>query len=218
MGYRVMEITKAQLLLQKHGNIFTISGGLGTMFSFMLKSVMPGMLPVLFGWDIAVLVLFSMIIFLFSPLASGYHTRKIVLKKGIRYPIIDILIILASSMGLFIVFFLLTVNKGNPLGIIFCIFSVFLSWNSIQLLYTVHYAEIYYKNNGGVTFNNNNLPNFWDFLYLSYTIGMTYQVSDNNFSTTHFRKVALGHSLISFIFSTMLIAIVINFVAGLITG
>lgn len=67
MGYRVMEITKAQLLLQKHGNIFTISGGLGTMFSFMLKSVMPGMLPVLFGWDIAVLVLFSMIIFLFSP-------------------------------------------------------------------------------------------------------------------------------------------------------
>lgn len=77
-----MEITKAQLLLQKHGNIFIISGGLGTMFSFILKSVMPGMLPVLFGWDIAVLVLFSMIIFLFSPLASGSHTRKIVLKKA----------------------------------------------------------------------------------------------------------------------------------------
>lgn len=170
MGYRVMEMTKAQLLLQKHGNIFIISGGLGTIFTFVLKSVMPGMLPVLFGWDIAVLALFSMTIFLFFPLANGYHTKKIVLKKGIRYPIIDILIILASSMSLFIVFFLLTVNKGNLLGIIFCIFSVFLSWNSIQLLYTVHYAEIYYKNDGGVTFNNPKLPNFWDFLYLLYTI------------------------------------------------
>lgn len=72
-----MEMTKAQLLLQKHGNIFIISDGLGTMFSFVLKFIMPGMLPVLFGWDIAVLALFSMIIFLFPPLASGYHPRKL---------------------------------------------------------------------------------------------------------------------------------------------
>lgn len=47
---------------------------------------------------------------------------------------------------------------------------------------------------------------------------MKYQVSDNSFATNQFRKVALGHSLISFMFSTMLIAIIINFVAGLITG
>ncbi|WP_338139638.1 DUF1345 domain-containing protein [Weissella paramesenteroides] len=54
----------------------------------------------------------------------------------------------------------MTVDKGRPLGIICCIFSVFLSWNSIQLLYTIHYVEIYYKNNGGITFNNKRLPNF----------------------------------------------------------
>lgn len=100
-----MEMTKAQLLLQKHGNIFISSGVLGTVFLCMLKFAMPGMLPVLVGWDIAVLALFSLTTFLFFPLVSGGHTRKIVLKKGIRYPIIDLLIILASSMSLFIVFF-----------------------------------------------------------------------------------------------------------------
>ncbi|MDI6650889.1 DUF1345 domain-containing protein, partial [Leuconostoc suionicum] len=88
----------------------------------------------------------------------------------------------------------------------------------IQLLYAIHYTEIYYQNNGGVSFNAKDLPNFWDFLYLAYTIGMTYQVSDTNFSTTRFRKVALGHSLISFAFSTLLIATMINFIASLISG
>ncbi len=58
---------------------------------------------------------------------------------------------------------------------------------------------------------------FGIFILIIYNL-QTYQVSDNSFSTTHFRKVALGHLLVSFIFSTMLIAIVINFVAGLITG
>ncbi|XZO07048.1 DUF1345 domain-containing protein [Weissella paramesenteroides] len=161
--------------------------------------------------------LYSNDLSIFSISQWTTQTKRIVL-KGIRYPLIDLLVILAGVMSVVIVVFLLNISKKNQLDIIFCIFSIFLSWNSIQLLYTVHYAEIYYKNGGGVTFNNDELPNLWDFLYLAYTIGMTYQVSDNNFSTTHFRKVALGHALISFVFSTMLIAIIINFVAGLITG
>lgn len=88
----------------------------------------------------------------------------------------------------------------------------------IQSLYAIHYTEIYYQNNGAVSFNAKGLPNFWDFLYLAYTIGITYQVSDTNFSTTRFRKVALGHSLISFAFSTLLIATMINFIASLISS
>lgn len=122
------------------------------------------------------------------------------------------------AVSVFIVILLLTISKGSRLEIVFCIFSVFSSWNLIQSLYAIHYTEIYYQNNGGVSFNAKGLPNFWDFLYLAYTIGMTYQVSDTNFSTTRFRKVALGHSLISFAFSTLLIATMINFIASLISS
>lgn len=155
-----MEKIKAQPLLQRHGNIFTTSGILGTAFACVLKPTMHGMLPILLGWDIAVLVLFSMTIFLFFPLANGYHIKKIVFKKGIRYRLIDILIILASSMSIFIAFSLLTVSKNNTLNISFYIFSILFSCKSILLLYTVHYAEIYYKNDGGIIFNNPKLPNF----------------------------------------------------------
>lgn len=212
-----MKRKKLQLLLQNHGNIFSISVICGIIFSWLSTFFIQGMFPILLGWDMAILMLSILMIYLFFPLASGQQTKQIVL-KGIRYPLIDLLVILAGIMSVFIVFFLLNISNRNQLEIIFCIFSIFLSWNSIQLLYTVHYAEIYYKNGGGVTFNNDDSPNLWDFLYLAYTIGMTYQVLDNNFSTTHFRKVALGHALISFVFRTMLIAIIINFVAGLITG
>ncbi len=113
---------------------------------------------------------------------------------------------------------LLTISKGSRLEILFCIFSVFLLGIWFNQLYAIHYTEIYYQNNGGVSFNAKGLPNFWDVLYLASTIGMTYQVSDTNFSTTRFRKVALGHSLICFAFSTLLIATMINFVASLISS
>ena len=58
-------------------------------------------------------------------------------------------------------------------------------------------------------------PNFWDFAYLAFTIGMTYQVSDTTFTTPEFRKAALGHALLSFVFGTAIIATTINFVASL---
>ena len=80
----------------------------------------------------------------------------------------------------------------------------------------LRYAELYYRDvNGGVVFEGTEKPNFWDFAYLAFTIGMTYQVSDTTFTTPEFRKAALGHALLSFIFGTAIIATTINFVASL---
>jgi uncharacterized membrane protein len=54
-----------------------------------------------------------------------------------------------------------------------------------------------------------------DFAYVAFTIGMTYQVSDTAFTTTKFRKLAIKHALLSFLFGTAIIATTINFVASL---
>lgn len=57
-------------------------------------------------------------------------------------------------------------------------------------------------------------PTFVDFAYVAFTVGMIYQVSDTTFTSTRFRRVVLGHALLSFLFGTAIIAISINFIAG----
>ena len=210
-----MRIIKSQMLLQQHGNLFTISIIIGVLTALLISTMATGLFVILAGWDSAAMMLFGLVCFSFLPLKNGERTKKVVSQEGIRYPALDLLIILAAMMSIFTAILLLTRSKGNSVEIAFCMLSIFITWNLIQLLYSVHYTEMYYQRNSGVSFNDTQNPNFWDFLYLSYTIGMTYQVSDNSFSTTHFRRVALGHALISFSFSTVLIAITINFVGGL---
>lgn len=210
-----MRIIKSQMLLQQHGNLFTISIIIGVLTALLISTMATGLFVILAGWDSAAMMLFGLVCYSFLPLKNGERTKKVVSQEGIRYPALDLLIILAAMMSIFTAILLLTRSKGNSVEIAFCMLSIFITWNLIQLLYSVHYTEMYYQRNSGVFFNDTQNPNFWDFLYLSYTIGMTYQVSDNSFSTTHFRRVALGHALISFSFSTVLIAITINFVGGL---
>lgn len=210
-----MRIIKSQMLLQQHGNLFTISIIIGVLTALLISTMATGLFVILAGWDSAAMMLFGLVCYSFLPLKNGERTKKVVSQEGIRYPALDLLIILAAMMSIFTAILLLTRSKGNSVEIAFCMLSIFITWNLIQLLYSVHYTEMYYQRNSGVSFNDTQNPNFWDFLYLSYTIGMTYQVSDNSFSTTHFRRVALGHALISFSFSTVLIAITINFVGGL---
>lgn len=210
-----MRIIKSQMLLQQHGNLFTISIIIGVLTALLISTMATGLFVILAGWDSAAMMLFGLVCYSFLPLKDGERTKEVVSQEGIRYPALDLLIILAAMMSIFTAILLLTRSKGNSVEIAFCMLSIFITWNLIQLLYSVHYTEMYYQRNSGVSFNDTQNPNFWDFLYLSYTIGMTYQVSDNSFSTTHFRRVALGHALISFSFSTVLIAITINFVGGL---
>lgn len=210
-----MRIIKSQMLLQQHGNLFTISIIIGVLTALLISTMATGLFVILAGWDSAAMMLFGLVCYSFLPLKDGERTKKVVSQEGIRYPALDLLIILAAMMSIFTAILLLTRSNGNSVEIAFCMLSIFITWNLIQLLYSVHYTEMYYQRNSGVSFNDTQNPNFWDFLYLSYTIGMTYQVSDNSFSTTHFRRVALGHALISFSFSTVLIAITINFVGGL---
>ncbi len=69
---------------------------------------------------------------------------------------------------------------------------------------------------GGAKFEGENDPAYADFAYLAYTIGMTFQVSDTTFTSRNFRIMALRHSLISYIFGTIIVATTINLIAGLI--
>ncbi|HVQ44703.1 MAG TPA: DUF1345 domain-containing protein [Candidatus Saccharimonadia bacterium] len=94
--------------------------------------------------------------------------------------------------------------------------SVIASWLMVHTVYALRYAELYYSQpEGGVDFGGQK-PQYVDFAYLAFTIGMTYQVSDTTLTTRAFRATALKHALLGFLLGTVIIATTINLVAGLV--
>jgi uncharacterized membrane protein len=93
--------------------------------------------------------------------------------------------------------------------------SVILAWATVHTVFTLRYAALYYANDGGIDFNQKEDPDYRDFAYLAFTIGMTYQVSDTDVQTKEIRRTALKHMLLSYLFGTAIIAMTINIVAGL---
>ncbi|MEI7958516.1 MAG: DUF1345 domain-containing protein [Verrucomicrobiota bacterium] len=101
------------------------------------------------------------------------------------------------------------------------------SWTLIHTLFALHYAHIYYGDSGelgvekhaaGLIFPDEPMPDYLDFAYFSFVIGMTCQVSDIQISGRRLRRWALVHGLLSFAFNTAILALSINVVSSLFTA
>jgi uncharacterized membrane protein len=96
--------------------------------------------------------------------------------------------------------------------------SVALSWLLIHTLYTLRYARLYfYEEPGGIDFNTDEAPRYVDFAYVSFSLGMTFQISDTNLKSSAFRSTALRHALLSYVFGTVVVATTINLAVSLST-
>jgi uncharacterized membrane protein len=94
--------------------------------------------------------------------------------------------------------------------------SVFISWALVHTVFSLKYARLYYQGTpGGIDFNETEPPQYSDFAYLAFTIGMTFQVSDTNLQTKEIRRAALRHAWLSFPLGAVIIATSINLVSGL---
>jgi uncharacterized membrane protein len=102
------------------------------------------------------------------------------------------------------------------------VLTVFLSWTTLHVIYAVHYAHVYYdptepkagKVRGGLEFPGSKEPDYWDFVYFSFVIGMTCQVSDVQITARHLRHLATAHGIISFFYNTVVVALAVNVVAS----
>lgn len=91
-----------------------------------------------------------------------------------------------------------------------------LSWGLVHTIFTLRYARSYYSRPvGGIDFNEDDPPTYLDFAYLALTIGMTFQVSDTNLTAKGIRRIALSHTLLSYLFGAVIVALVINVVSSL---
>jgi len=94
--------------------------------------------------------------------------------------------------------------------------SVALSWLTVHTVFMLRYARGYYlEQPGGIDFNQAGPPAYLDFAYFSFTLGMTFQVSDTNITSTPVRRIALHHALLSYLFGAVILAVAINVVASL---
>jgi uncharacterized membrane protein len=94
--------------------------------------------------------------------------------------------------------------------------SVVIAWTSVHTVYALRYARLYYSDPiGGIEFNDDDRPRYVDFAYVALTVGMTSQVSDTSLTARRLRRAAIHHALLSYVFGTVVVAMTINIVAGL---
>lgn len=133
----------------------------------------------------------------------------------------DILLVLASLASLAAVaFVLVSASRSSGIDRVLlassAVAAVALSWALIHTLFMLRYASAYYSADpGGVDFHQDEDPDYGDFAYLAFTLGMTYQVSDTDLSSRKFRMLALQHAILSFVFGAVILATIINLIAGL---
>ena len=94
--------------------------------------------------------------------------------------------------------------------------TIFLSWVFVHVIFALHYAHEFYDMHapGGLAFPGEHEPDYWDFIYFSFVIGMTSQVSDVTVTGQRLRRVVAAHGVLSFVFNVALLALSINLAAS----
>lgn len=192
----------------------------GVLVSLMLLGFgLVRLMPVV-AWDVAALVYVAWVWIDVWRLDSP-ATRKHAVRENPGRAAADVILIFASIASLAAVVFLIrhasqAAGGLRTLDLILGLATVVLSWLLVHTVYTLKYARLYYKKtHGEIEFNESDAPQYTDFAYLAFTLGMTFQVSDTNLKTKEMRITALRHALLSYAFGTVIIATTINTLASL---
>lgn len=183
----------------------------------------------LIAFDGGALVFLTAIwIMMASATPEGMRRRAEIEDEG-RYTVLILSVTAAIAILLTIVFELHGI-KDVPtavaaLHVALAAATILLSWLFMNTIFALHYAHGYYgdadpskdyKPVGGLAFPGQPRPDYWDFLYFSFVVGMTFQVSDVQIEDHTLRRGVLAHGVLAFFFNVIIVALTINIVAGLI--
>lgn len=198
-----------------------IAGGIfGVLVAGVLGLFVEWQMAALAAWDTTCAVILAVIwheIYPADPLKTRLLSTKTDETRGTAR-----LLVTAACVGSLVGvgFALHRANQGSGdsqlvlVGV--ALLTVVLSWLLVNTVFTLHYAHMYYTEpHGGVDFGDEEgAPDFRDFAYVAFTVGMCYQVSDTTLSTRHMRRTALRHGIIAYIFGVVIVATTINIIAG----
>lgn len=157
------------------------------------------------------------------------EVRKIAKLQDSSRTFLFLFIIAASIASFGAIVFLLKSSKGHGADvgshILLAIIGVIVSWWLLHTIFTLRYAHLYYditkddgtpKPGGGLEFPGNEEPDYLDFVYFSFVLGMTFQVSDVVITSKKIRRMATMHGLLSFGYNTAILALSINVISGMV--
>jgi len=195
-----------------------LSIALGLVAIFLLPASLRLVTRLLIGWDIFV-ALYIMLVYsmmLRSTLAT--IRRMAALQDDGRF-VIPLFTVLGAFASLAAIVFELGSANHKPAELIFATATVALSWAAVHTAFALHYAHEYYRGSkpGGLQFpsgDKDDHADYWDFVYFSFVIGMTAQVSDVGITDKSIRRTVTVHGIVSFVFNTALLALMVNIAAS----
>lgn len=195
-------------------------------YIFLLPVKMEAFTRTMVGWDIFSLCEIVVSLAIFSAVCPK-QLRVLASREDASRPVVFTIVIIAILASLAGVLLLLKNQDAwvlqEWLETFIYIAGVTFSWILLHILFTTRYAHLYYGDHPtmkgqiakGLEIPGNEAPDYVDFAYFAFVIGMTFQVSDITISSRRIRRVVLVHGLLSFIFNTVIVALTINVVVNL---
>jgi uncharacterized membrane protein len=176
------------------------------------------------GWDCGIIIYLSLIITMAARATRASMRERAAREDEVRW----VFLALLAGAAFFSVFSILGLMHeakaagGAAVAIEAALagVTILLSWLFVHTTFAVHYAHEYFNDVAenrpvGLDFpSERDDPDYWDFLYFSFVVGMTAQVSDVQVLTQPWRRLVLAHGILSFLFNTVVLALSINLLAG----
>jgi uncharacterized membrane protein len=177
----------------------------------------------LIGWDVGLLIYLVAAAVMMGRCSTVAAIRNNAATQDEGAFAILILTVGAAVASLGAIFAeLAAIDRGSPsypLYIALAIGTVVLSWTFTHTIFALHYAHDFYGDRAqknGLKFPDDHQPDYWDFVYFSFVIGMTFQVSDVAVTHRSIRRMVVAHGALSFFFSTAIVAMTVNIAANII--
>jgi uncharacterized membrane protein len=177
-------------------------------------------------WDVFALTLVAITWIIFCT-RSTIQIRQLAQKEDGSLIYVLLIILISCFASMFAVLLLIISKEAAKtpamIYVPVAIGGMLLSWALLHTTFTTHYARLYYRGGEkdahncerGLDFPSEMEPDYLDFAYFAFVIGMTFQVSDVQVTSRTIRRLALLHGLLSFGLNTFVVALTINLIAGL---
>lgn len=184
----------------------------------------PWQLSTLIGWDVAA-ALFVLWVWTSAGRFDPPETERFARREDDSRVSAQLLLVSASLVSLVGVGFELLkasqakTGSGHVTLIVAALATVVLSWATVHTVFALRYAHEYYAEMpiGGIDFKSgpSYRPDYRDFAYVAFVVGMTWQVSDTDLTNRTLRRTVLSHSLLAYLFGAVILAVTINIVAAI---
>jgi uncharacterized membrane protein len=198
----------------------------GVALVWSLWDALPFPYPLAIGWIVGVTFFLGSTAVVLAK-ATPDHMRARARKQDPLRAVLFSVVVAAAAVSFVALGFMLGGKAAGQMPtlprIVVAGFAVLASWTLTHTIFALHYAHLYYgddparkgvQDRAGLLFPDEQVPDFWDFLYFSFVVGMTCQVSDVQVTSRHMRRLTLGHGVLSFLFNAVILALAVNFIAG----